>query len=112
MSIDVISLADTMTAAASRSVICWPAIRIVAQSELRRFAQTLEEVRQLYAEGVIEEEEAFAMAGAYRAAAQCVLRSVQSVTAPTAQAAAPRVMKAALSEARPIVNRALGFPLI
>ena len=112
MNIDVISLTETMTVAASKSVICWPAIRLVAQSELRRFAEMLEEVRRLYAEGIIEEDEAMDISAAHRAAALTALRSVQSVGMMTARAAAPRVMKAALAEARPTVNRTMGFPLI
>jgi hypothetical protein len=112
MSFDVISLAEAMTVAASKSVICWPAIRLVAESELRRFAETLEEVRSLYAEGIIEEDEAMDIAGAHRVAAQTALRSVQSVGVMTARAAAPRVMKAAVGEARLTVNRTVGFPLI
>lgn len=112
MSFDVISLAQTMTEAASRSVHCWPAIRLVAQSELRRFAGALEDVRSLYADGVIEEDEAMDIAAAHRTAAQTALRSVQSISVMTARAAAPRVMKAALGEARYEVNRTMGFPLI
>jgi len=112
MGFDVTSLTALMVNAASKSVLCWPAIRLVAQSELQRFAGILEDVRHLYAEGVVEEDEAFQIADAHRVAAQASLRALQSVSAATAQAAAPRVMKAALSVVRPEINRTIGFTLI
>ena len=112
MSFDVTSLTSAMTEAASRSVICWPAIKSVAQCELRRFAEALEDVRRLYANGVIEEDEAFEIASVHRNAAQTALRSIQSAGEATVRAAAPRVMKAAVLEVRPEVNRTMGFPLI
>ena len=112
MSFDIISMTGAMTEAASRSVLCWPAIRSVAQCELRRFAEMLEDVRRLYANGVIEEDEAFGIASVHRNSVQTALREIQNVSELAMRAAAARVIKAAVHEVRPEVNRTMGFPLI
>ena len=112
MTFDVSSLTDLMTEAASESVLCWPSIRKVAECELQRFAQILEDVRCLYADGVIEEDEASEIASAHRVAAQAALRAVQSIGVTTARAAAPRLIRAAVAAVQPEVNRTIGFRLI
>jgi hypothetical protein len=112
MSFDIISMTRAMTEAASRSVLCWPAIRVVAQCELRRFAEMLEDVRRLYANGVIEEDEAFGIASVHRNSVQTALREIQNVNEMAMRAAAARVIKAAVKEVRHQVNQTMGFPLI
>ena len=48
MSIDVVSLTNTMIAGVRRSIgERWSAIRAVAEPELRKLAQTLEDVQKL-----------------------------------------------------------------
>jgi len=112
MSFDANSLTETMTEAASAKIKCWSDIRIIAESELRRFAQTIEDVKHLYTSGVIEEEEAFDIAWNHRNAARAVLRSTQSVGVVTARQTAPQLMRVAVEAARAVVNPALGFPLL
>ena len=112
MSFNATSLTRAMTEAAKGSVFCWPAIRIVAQSELRRFAATLDDVRGLYFQGVIEEDEAFGIASVHRNSVQAALREIQNVNEVTMRAAAARVIKAAVRQVRPEVNRNMGFPLL
>jgi hypothetical protein len=111
-SFDAMSLTGTMTEAAKTKAECWSAIRVIAESEIRRFARTLEDVGKLYASGAIEEDEAFDIASTHRNAAQTVLRTTQCVSAATARRVAPRLIRAAVEAARPVVNRAIGFPLL
>jgi hypothetical protein len=109
---DAAELTNAMTEAASMKVECWSAIRLVAERELLRFARTLEDVRELYAAGVIEEDEAYRMASIHRHAALMVLRNTDCVGAATARRAAPRVMRAAVEAVYPLVNSIIGFPLM
>jgi hypothetical protein len=113
MTIDAISLTAKMTDAASKAAAaCWPAIRILGESELRRLAGTLEDVHRLYAAGVIEEDEAFNIADLHRGTAIAVLRSTQCIGERSARVVAHKTMKAAVAAAREIVNPVVGFPLL
>ena len=113
MNIDAISLSNTMTEAASKAAgVCWLPVRTLGESELRRFAGTLEDVHRLHAAGVIEKDEAADIACLHSITAMAVLCSTQSLGDRRARAIARRAMKAAISAAREIVNPVAGFQLL
>jgi len=109
MNIDVGSLAKTMiddvrAAAGDR----WTALRAFAEPELRKLAQTLEDVRQLHADGDITADRAFELVQMQRNVALNVLCSIEGLGVLTARAA----LDAAARAAGAIVNRLVGFKLI
>jgi hypothetical protein len=109
MNIDVTSLAKTMIDGARRSAgERWPAIRHLAEPELRKLAQTLEDVRQLYAGGAIAADRAFELVEMQRNTALSVVRTVNGLGILAARDA----VAAAVRAAGPAVNRLIGFELI
>jgi hypothetical protein len=102
-----------MTVAARKAAgHSWAAIRVLGESELGRFAGTLEEVHRLYADGVIEEDEAASIASLHQVTAMAVLSSTQCLGERTARAVALKAITAAVAAARGIVNPVAGFPLL
>ncbi len=109
MNIDVGSITKTMTDAVRAAVgERWSAIRAIVEPELRKLAQTLEDVRQLQADGVIDASRAFDMVQMQRNTAFGVLKTVQGLGILTAGQA----IEAAAHAAGAIVNRLVGFTLI
>jgi len=109
MTFDVGSLTKTMidgvrTAIGSR----WSAIRAVAEPELRKIALTLEDVRQLHADGVITADRAFQLVEMQRNTALNVVGTVKGLGVLTARQA----IDAAAHAAGAVVNRLVGFQLI
>jgi len=86
----------------------WSTIRLVAEPELRKLAQTLEDVQQLYARGAVTADRASQMFEMQRNTALTVLRSIEGLGVLTARQA----VDAAVRTAGLIVNRLVGFRLI
>jgi hypothetical protein len=97
-------IADARQAAAGR----WPAIRALAEPELRKLAKTLEDVRKLQASGAIDASRASALVAMQRDNAVKVLRSIEGIGVLTARAA----VDAAAHAAGSVVNGIFGFDLI
>jgi hypothetical protein len=109
MSIDVTAVANTMIQGVRRSVgDRWSAIREFAEPELRKLAQTLEDVQHLYASGKIDANRAFELVEMQRNTAMSVLRGVEGLGILTAREA----LDAAAEAAGSVVNRLVGFKLI
>jgi len=109
MNIDVGSLTKTMVDGVRGAVgERWSAIRGVAEPELRKLAQTLEDVSQLHAEGVIDANRAFQLVEMQRNTAMSVLRTVEGLGVLTARDA----IDAAAHAAGTVVNRLIGFKVI
>ena len=109
MNIDIRSITNTMTEAVRGALgERWSVIRGVAEPELRKLAQTLEDVSQLYAEGAIDENRAFQLVEMQRNTALAVLRTVEGLGLLTARQA----VEAAAHAAGAVVNRLIGFKLI
>jgi hypothetical protein len=109
MNIDVGSITKTMTDAVRAAVgDRWSTIRGVAEPELRKLAQTLEDVQKLHAEGVIDTNRALELVEMQRNAAFGVLKTVKGLGILTARQA----LEAAARAAGAVVNRLIGFTLI
>lgn len=109
MSIDVTAVTNTMIQSVRRSVgDRWSAVRDFAEPELRKLAQTLEDVQQLHADGKIDANRAFEMVEMQRNVAMGVLKGVEGLGILTAREA----IDAAAHAAGSIVNRLVGFKLI
>lgn len=109
MNIDVNALTDTMLAEARNAVSDrWPSIRALAETELRKLAQTLEDVNQLVANGTIDQSRAAELVRIQHTTAFQVLRTVQGLGLLTAR----QTLDAATRAAGAVVNRLVGFDLI
>jgi len=109
MSIDVRSLTDTMIQSVRHAIgERWTSVRAIAEPELRKLAQTLEDVQQLYASGAVDAHRAFQLVEMQRNTALSVLRTVEGVGILTAREA----IEAAAHAAGNVVNRLVGFKLI
>lgn len=109
MSIDVESLSATMIGGVRKAIgERWPAIRAIAEPELRKLAQTIQDTHQLYAQGVIDASRAFQYVEMQRNHAVSVLLTVEGLGVLTARAA----LDAAARAAGAVVNRLVGFKLI
>ena len=109
MSIDIPSLTSTMIAGVRKAISDrWPVIRAVAEPELRKIAQTIEDASQLYAEGVITADRAAQIVEMQRNTAMSVVRTVEGLGIQTARQA----LDAAAHAAGAVVNRLLGFKLL
>jgi len=109
MSIDVTSITNKMITGVRDSVgERWSVIRAIAEPELRKLAQTLEDVQQLYASGEIDATRAFQLVEMQRNTAMSVLRTVEGLGVLTAREA----VDAAAHAAGAVVNRLVGFKLI
>jgi hypothetical protein len=109
MSIDVTAVTNTMIQGVRRSVgERWSAIREIAEPELHKLAQTLEEVQQSYASGKIDANRAFELVEMQRNTAMSVLLAVEGLGI----LAAREAVDAAAEAAGSVVNRLVGFKLI
>jgi len=109
MQFDVSALTTTMTEAVRGAIgERWALLRAIAEPEFRKLAQTLEDVRQLHADGKIDEGRAWDLVEIQRNTALTVLRGVQGIGLLTARGA----VEAAARAAGDIVNRLVGFKVI
>ena len=109
MQLDVSALTTTMTEAVRGAIgERWAILRAIAEPELRKLAQTLEDVRQLHADGDIDEGRAWDLVEIQRNTALTVLRGVQGIGILTARGA----VDAAARAAGEVVNRLVGFKVI
>ena len=109
MNIDVGSITKTMTDAVRATVgERWSVIRGVAEPELRKLAETLEDVQQMYGKGDIDMNRAFELVEMQRNAAFSVLKTVKGLGILTAR----KAIEAAAHAAGTVVNRLLGFTVI
>jgi len=109
MNIDVDSLTHTMIDDVRHTIgERWSTIRAVAEPELRKLAQTIEDVSQLHAKGVIDANRAFQLVEMQRNTAMSVLRTIEGLGVLTAREA----VDAAAGAAGAVVNRLVGFRLI
>ena len=109
MSLDVKQLAETMIGAARDAVSeRWPQIEAIAEVELHRLAQSIEDVGQLVAAGKIDESRARHHAHMHQVAARSVLTTVEGLGYMTAEQAT----HAAIRSVAKVVNRAVKFALL
>jgi hypothetical protein len=109
MSFDVGSLTNSMIDSVRKAIgERWDAIRDVAELELLKLAQTLEDVNQLRAAGKIDMHRAIEIVQIQRNTAETVLTSVEGLGILTGREA----IEAAADAAGAIVNRLVGFRLI
>jgi hypothetical protein len=109
MSFDVASITNTMISGVRHTIgDRWATIRALAEPELRKLAQTLEDMRQLYADNEITADHAAQLVGMQRNVAMSVLRTVEGLGVLTAREA----LDAAAHAAGAVVNRLIGFQLI
>lgn len=109
MKIDVGSLTNTMIEGVRQAIgERWSTIRAVAEPELRKLAQTIEDVSRLHAEGVIDAGRAFQFVEMQRNTALSVVRTVEGLGVRTAREA----VDAAARTAGAVVNGLVGFRLI
>jgi hypothetical protein len=109
MNIDVEALGAGMIAAAREVVATrWPALRALAEVELRRLATSLHDVARLLQDGTITAERARHLIHIHQNTARSVMTTVKGIGLKTAK----DVTGAVLRSASPIVNRAVGFNLL
>lgn len=109
MNFDVSALTNTMTDAVRGAIgDRWSAIRDVAEPELRKLAETLEDVNQLHAGGRIDADRAWELVDMQRKTALTVVKTVQGLGILTAR----RAVEAATQAAGAVVNRLIGFTLL
>ncbi|HTD83792.1 MAG TPA: hypothetical protein VK648_08390 [Gemmatimonadaceae bacterium] len=109
MSIDIGSLTNTMITGVRHAIgDRWSAIRALAEPELRKLAETLEDVQQLYASGRITADHAVQLVEMQRNTAISAVRTVEGLGVLTAREA----LDAAAHAAGAVVNRLVGFKLI
>jgi hypothetical protein len=109
MSLDIGSITNTMIDGVRAAIgDRWPAIHAVAEPELRKLAQTLEDTRQQYAEGKITADRAIQLVSMQRNLALSVVLAVEGLGVATAREA----INAAARAAGKVVNRLVGFNLI
>ncbi|HJQ39366.1 MAG TPA: hypothetical protein VKB93_19670 [Thermoanaerobaculia bacterium] len=109
MNLDISSITETMTGAVRHAIgERWSVIRAVAEPELRKLAQTLEDVQQMYASGEINSSHASQLVEMQRNAAVSVLRTVEGLGILTARAA----IDSAAHAVADVVNRVTGIKLL
>ena len=109
MNLDIGSISQTMIDAVRAALgERWSAIRAIAEPELRKLAQTLEDVRQLQADGKVDANRAFQIVEIQRNTALSVLRTIGGLGVLTAR----KAVDAAAHAAGDVVNRLVGFKLI
>ena len=109
MNLDVGSLATIMIEAVRKTIgNRWPAIRAIVELELRRLAQSLEDVQRLLAEGVIDRQRAMHHVEMHRNTAVSIVKTVEGIGLATAR----EVVDTAANAAGAVVNRLVGFKLI
>jgi hypothetical protein len=109
MSLDVASITNTMITGVRRAIgDRWTTIRALAEPELRKLAQTLEDVQQLYVDKEITADHAVQLVEMQRNAAMSVLCTVEGLGVLTARQALNAAMRAVAG----VVNRLIGSKLI
>jgi len=109
MNFDVSALTTTMTEAVRGAIgDRWSTVRELAEKELGKLAQTLEDVRDLHARGTIDEGRAWDIVEIQRNTLLTVLRGVKGIGILTARGAVDAAGRAAAE----VVNRLLGFKVI
>jgi hypothetical protein len=109
VSLDVKQLAETMIGAARDAANeRWPQIQAIAELELRRLAQSIEDVGRLVADGEIDESRARQHAHMHQLTARSVLTTVEGLGLHTAEQAT----HAAIRSVAKVVNGALKFALL
>lgn len=109
MNLDVPSITNTMISGVRHAIgDRWAAIRALAEPELRKLAQTMEDVQQLYVDKEITADHAVQLVEMQRNTAMSVLRTVEGLGVLTAREA----LNAAAHAAGSVVNRLVGFKLI
>jgi hypothetical protein len=109
MSLDVASITNTMISGVRHAIgDRWATIRALAEPELRKLAQTLEDVHQLYADKEITADHAAQLVEMQRNTAMSVLLGVEGLGALAARDA----LDAAAHAAGSVVNQLVGFKLI
>jgi hypothetical protein len=109
VSLDVKQLAETMIGAAGEAVSDrWPQMQALAEVELRRLAQSIEDLGRLVAAGKIDEAKARHHAHMHQLMARSVLTTVEGLGLLTAEQAT----QAAIRSVTAVVNRTLKFVLL
>jgi hypothetical protein len=109
MNFDVASITNTMITGVRHAIgDRWATIRALAEPELKKLAQTLEDVRELYAGQKITADHAVQLVEMQRNTAKSVLGTVEGLGLLTARDA----LDAAAHAAGAVVNRLVGFQLI
>ena len=109
MSLDVQQLAQTMIGAARDAVSDrWPRMEALAEVELRRLAQSIEDVGHHVADGTIDESRARQHAHMHQLTARSVLATVEGLGV----LAAEQATHAAIRSVTKVVNGALKFALL
>jgi len=109
MQLDVSALTNTMTVAVRGAIgDRWSMLQELAEKELGKLAQTLEDVNEMYAGGRIDQGRAWDLVEIQRNTALTVLRGVQGIGLLTARGA----VDAAARAAGEVVNRLIGFKVI
>jgi hypothetical protein len=109
MALDIVSLVQPMLDAAKPMLVkSWGEAKDYAQSEARKMGETLASIEQLSAKGQITKDQAEALLDMQRHAMQAVLLTIEGIGLIAAQNA----INAALGAIAPVVNKALGWPLL
>lgn len=109
MSIDVEAVAGAMIAAAKGVVDDkWPATGKYFESEAKMYAQRLQSVAKMFADGLISERRAKEHIAFQNEAWETTLLAVRGLT----QILIEEALNAAIDAVRTIVNKAIGFALL
>lgn len=109
MSLDLQALASTMLDAVRTNVSSrWPALRALAEMEMRKLAQTLLDTQALYLSGQIDESRARHLVKMQQNAARGVFLTVKGLGLLTAEQATTAAIRAVAAT----VNDALPFQLL
>lgn len=109
MSLDVDVIAKDMISAAKGVVgQKWPATREYFESESKRYAQRLESVEKMYADGIISEIRAKEHIALQNEAWETTLLAVNGLS----QILIEEALNAAIKVIRDAVNKAIGFVLL
>ena len=109
MSLDAEALSNTMILAARDAVAeRWPAVKALAEVELRRLAQSLIEIKGLVASGRIDQPGAQKLIQIHQMTVRSVLLTVKGIGLATAE----RVTFVAVEAVTGIVNEVVGFKLL
>lgn len=109
MSLDAESLTNTMIRAARDAVSeRWPAVKALAEVELRRLAQSLVDVKALVVSGQIDHASAQKLVQIHQMTVRSVLMQAKGIGLATAE----RVTFTAADAVTDIVNHVVGFKLL
>lgn len=109
MSLDTTALSRSMIDAARNAVAeQWPALRSIAEVELRTLAHSLAEVTALHEAGEIPRSHAQQLVRMHQTSAASVLATIEGIGLLSAN----RAVDAASSVAAIVINRIAGFRLV